>query len=49
MPPAVRAMPAIIINQVMVAAAARWRGSVAVASSASKDVPEAPTPSPISA
>ena len=47
--PAVTAMPKIIISQVIVAAAARRRGAVAVARSARSEVPEAPTPSPISA
>jgi hypothetical protein len=42
-------MPRIIINHVIVAAAALRRGCVAVASSASSDVPDAPTPTPISA
>ena len=44
---AVTAMPKIIISQVIVAAAARRRGWVAMARSASSDVPEAPTPTPI--
>ena len=47
-PAAVSAIPAIIISQVIVAAAARRSGAVAVASSASRDVPAAPTPAPIS-
>ncbi len=47
--PAVSAMPKIIISHVIVAAAARLRGAVAVASRASSEVPDAPTPMPISA
>ena len=43
------AMPKIIISHVIVAAAARRCGAVAVASSASTDVPAAPAPSPMSA
>ena len=45
--PAVMAIPAIIIIQVIVAAAARRRGAVEVASRANRDVPDAPTPMPI--
>jgi mRNA interferase MazF len=37
------------MSQVIVAAAARRRGAVAVASRASNDVPEAPAPRPIMA
>ena len=47
--PAVIAIPAIIISQTTVAAAARRLGAVAAARKASTEVPVAPTPSPISA
>ena len=45
--PAVIAIPAIIISHVIVAAAARRRGAVAVANKANSEVPDAPTPNPI--
>ncbi len=45
---AVIAKPAIIITQTMVAAAARRPGATRVASSASRLVPAAPTPTPTS-
>ena len=46
--PAVTTMPATIMIQVIDAAAARRSGATRVASSASSDVPAAPTPAPIS-
>ena len=42
------AKPAIIMIQTVAAAAPRRRGSTSVASSASSEVPAAPTPMPIS-
>ncbi len=43
----VRMKPAIIISQTMVAAAGRRMGATRVASSTSREVPAAPTPSPM--
>ena len=46
--PAVIAIPNIIINQVIMAAAGRRLSAVCFAISASKEVPDAPTPNPMS-
>ena len=46
--PAVIAIPNIIINHVIMAAAGRRLSAVCFAISANKEVPDAPTPSPIS-
>ena len=45
--PAVQAMPAIIISQTMVAAAARRGSATRLASSTSSEVPQALTPTPM--